>query len=82
MKKLVITFSDTDEKAIIDDTSLVIAIENQTAADDLTKCLILEFDEKLPDKLLKTPLMFYIYEDAPILKLYRSMYISAYQWIE
>ena len=51
-----------------------------TTADDLTKCFVLEFDEDLPDKLLKRPLMFYIYDDLPILKLYRSVYISAYQW--
>ena len=80
MKKLEISFSDTDEKAILDEDSLIIAIDNKTTADDLTKCFVLEFDEDLPDKLLKRPLMFYIYDDLRILKLYRSVYISAYQW--
>ena len=52
---------------------LIIAIDNKTNADELTKCFVLEFDEDLPDKLLKRPLMFYIYDDLPILKLYRSV---------
>ena len=80
MKKLEISFSDTDEKVLIDENSLIIALGNKDAPDGLTECFILEFDEDLPDKLLKRPLMFYIYDDLPILKLYRSVYISAYQW--
>lgn len=81
MKKLEISFSDTNEKVIIDETSLVIALGNKNTSEGLTECFILEFDEDLPDKLLKRPLMFYVYDDLPILKLYRSAYISAYQWI-
>ena len=80
MKRLEISFSDTDEKVIIDETSLIIAIDNKTATDGLTECCIMELDEDLPNKLLKRPLMFYIYDDLPILKLYRSVYISDYQW--
>ena len=80
MKKLTISFSDTDEKVEIDETSLVIALGSQAVSDGLTECYILEVDEELPDKLIKRPLMFYIYDDLPILKLYRSAYISAYQW--
>ena len=41
---------------------------------------ILDFDKNLPDKLLKKPLMFYIYDDLPILKLYRSIDIASYSW--
>lgn len=80
MKKLEIFFSDTDEKVLIDESSLIIALGSKTTSDGLTECFTLEFDEKLPDILLKRPLMFYIYDDLPILKLYRSAYISAYQW--
>lgn len=80
MKKLEIFFSDTNEKVIVDETSLIVALGNKPTSDSLTECFILEFDENLPDKLLKSPLMFYIYDDLPILKLYRSAYISAYQW--
>lgn len=80
MKRLEISFSDTDEKVIIDETSLIIAIDNKTTTDGLTECFIMELDEDLPNKLLKRPLMFYIYDDLPILKLYRSAYISDYQW--
>lgn len=76
MKRLEISFSDTDEKVIIDETSLIIAIDNKTTTDGLTECFIMELDEDLPNKLLKRPLMFYIYDDLPILKLYRSAYIS------
>lgn len=82
MKKLEIFFSGTDEIAVVDETSLVIAIDNKTATDDLTKCFVIEMDEDLPNKLLKRPLMFYIYDDLPILKLYRSAYISGFQWKE
>ncbi|MBU9736289.1 hypothetical protein [Diplocloster agilis] len=80
MKRLEISFSDTDEKVIIDETSLIIAIDNKTTTDGLTECFIMELDEDLPNNLLKRPLMFYIYDDLPILKLYRSAYISDYQW--
>lgn len=80
MKKLEIAFTDTSEKVLIDETSLIIALSNQTTSDGLTESFILDFDEDLPDKLLKHPLMFYIYDDVPILKLYRSVYISSYQW--
>ena len=81
MKKLEISFTDTSEKVVIDKTSLIIALSNKTTPDGLTESFILNFDEDLPDKLLKHPLMFYIYDDLPILKLYRSVYISSYQWI-
>ena len=81
MKKLELSFSDTNEKVIIDETSLIIALGNKTTSDGLTECFILEFGKDLPDKLSKRPLMFYIYDDLPILKLYRSTYISAYHWI-
>ena len=81
MKKLEIAFTDTSEKVVIDETALIIAIRNKTTPDGLTESFILNFDEDLPDKLLKHPLMFYIYDDLPILKLYRSVYISSYQWI-
>ena len=81
MKKLEISFTDTSEKVVIDETSLIIALSNKTTPDGLTESFILDFDEDLPDKLLKHPLMFYIYDDLPILKLYRSVYISSYQWI-
>ncbi|RGZ00629.1 hypothetical protein [Clostridium sp. AM58-1XD] len=80
MKKLEISFFDTDEKAVIDESSLVIALGNETSSDGLTECFILEVNEDLPDQLLKRPFMFYIYDDLPVLKLYRSAYISAYQW--
>ena len=80
MKRLEISFSDTDEKVIIDETSLIIATDNKTTTDGLTECFIMELDEDLPNNLLKRPLMFYIYDDLPILKLYRSAYISDYQW--
>lgn len=80
MKKLELSFFDTSEKVIIDETSLIMAIDNKTTADGLTKCFTLEVDESLPDQLLKRPLMFYVYDDLPILKLYRSIYISSYQW--
>lgn len=82
MKKLELSFSDTDETVILDETALIIALGNKNTADGLTECFILEFDADLPDTLLKRPLMFYIYDDLPILKLYRSAYISAYQWID
>jgi len=81
MKKLEIAFTDTSEKVVIDETSLIIALSNKTTPDGLTESFILAFDEDLPDKLLKHPLMFYIYDDLPILKLYRSAYISSYEWI-
>lgn len=80
MKKLEISFFDTNETVIIDETSLVIALGNKTTSDGLTECFIIEVNEDLPDKLLKQPLMFYIYDDLPILKLYRSAYISNFQW--
>ena len=80
MKKLEFSFSGTDEKVILDEASFIIALGNKTMSEDSTECFIIEFDENLPDKLLKRPLMFYIYDDLPILKLYRSAYISAYQW--
>ena len=80
MKQLEISFFDTDEKVVIDETALIIAIDNKTTSDGLTKCFSLEFDEALPNTLLKRPLMFYIYDDLPILKLYRSAYISEYRW--
>lgn len=81
MKKLELTFEDTSEKLVLDENSLIIAISNKTTIDGFTKSFILDFDEKLPDKLLKSPMMFYIYDDVPILKLYRSVYISYYKWI-
>lgn len=80
MKILEISFTDTEEKVIIDETSLIIALDNKTTSDGLTECFILELNDDLPDKLLKSPLMFYIYDDLPILKLYRSAYISSYKW--
>lgn len=80
MKKLEITFKDTSEKVVIDETSLIIALSNKTTSDGLTENFILDFDKNLPDKLLKKPLMFYIYDDLPILKLYRSIYIASYSW--
>ena len=80
MKKLEIAFTDTSEKVVIDETSLIIALSNKITSDGLTESFISDFDETLPDKLLKQPLMFYIYDDVPILKLYRSVYISSYQW--
>lgn len=80
MKKLEITFTNTSEKLVINETSLIIALSNKTTLNGLTESFILDFDEDLPDKLLKHPLMFYIYDDLPILKLYRSIYISSYQW--
>ena len=81
MRKLDLSFSETNEKVVIDETSLIIALGNKTTSDGLTECFILEFGNDLPNKLTKHPLMFYIYEDLPILKLYRSAYISAYKWI-
>lgn len=80
MKKLELSFFDTSEKVLIDENSLVIALDNKTTSDGLSKCFILEVNEDLPEILLKRPLMFYIYEDLPILKLYRSAYLSSYQW--
>lgn len=80
MKKLEIAFTDTNETVVLDETSLIIALSNKTTPDGLTESFILDFNEDLPDKLLKRPLMFYVYEDQPILKLYRSAYISSYQW--
>lgn len=80
MKKLKISFSDTDEKAIIGEDSLVIAIGNKNMSSQ-SECFILEVDENLPNILTKKPLMFYIYDDLPVLKLYRSAYISGYEWI-
>lgn len=80
MKKLEITFKDTSEKVVIDENSLIIALGNKSTSDGLTKSFILDFDKNLPDKLLKKPLMFYIYDDLPILKLYRSIYIASYSW--
>ena len=80
MKKLEITFKDTSEKVVIDENSLIIALSNKATSDGLTESFILDFDKNLPDKLLKKPLMFYIYDDLPILKLYRSIYIASYRW--
>lgn len=80
MKKLELSFFDTSEKVLIDENSLVIALDNKTTSDGLTECFILEVNEDLPQILSKRPLMFYIYEDLPILKLYRSAYLSSYQW--
>lgn len=80
VKKLELSFFDTNEKAMIDESSLIIALGNKTSSDGFTECFILEVNEELPDKLLRRPLMFYIYDDLPILKLYRSVYISDYQW--
>ena len=80
MKRQEISFFDTDEKVIVDENALVIALDNKTTPDGLTRCIILEADGNLPKKLLERPLMFYIYDDVPILKLYRSAYISSYQW--
>ena len=82
MKKLEISFWDTDEKVIVDEDALILAFDNKASSDGLTKCFSLELDEDLPGKLLKRPLMFYLYDDLPILKLYRSAYISCYQWID
>ena len=45
MKKLEISFSDTDEKAILDEDSLIIAIDNKTTADDLTKLSLIHISE-------------------------------------
>ncbi|EEM1159095.1 hypothetical protein ABLE14_003892 [Salmonella enterica] len=81
MKRLEIIFKDTTEKVVIDENSLIIVISNKKT-DRLTEVYILEFDESLPDKLLKKPLMFYIYDDLPILKLYRSVYISSCKWLD
>lgn len=80
MKKLEISFFGTNETVIIDENSLIIALGNKTTSDGLTESFIIEVNEDLPDKLLKQPLMFYIYDDLPILKLYRSAYISNFQW--
>lgn len=80
MKKLEITFKDTSEKVVIDENSLIIAFSNKATSDGLAESFILDFDKNLPDKLLKKPLMFYIYDDLPILKLYRSIYIASYSW--
>ena len=80
MKKLEITFKDTSEKVVIDENSLIIALSNKATSDELTESFILDFDKNLPDKLLRKPLMFYIYDDLPILKLYRSIYIASYSW--
>lgn len=82
MKKLELSFSETNETVLIDETALIIALGNKNTSDGFTECFILDFDTDLPDKLLKRPLMFYIYDDLPILKLYRSAYISAYQWVD
>ena len=82
MRKLEISFENTEEKATIDENSLVIALSNKTTPDGLTECFPLEVDESLPGILTNRPLMFYIYDDLPILKLYRSVYISSYQWID
>ena len=80
MKKLEITFKNKRKKVVIDENSLIIALSNKATSDGLTKSFILDFDKNLPDKLLRKPLMFYIYDDLPILKLYRSIYIASYSW--
>lgn len=80
MKKLELSFYDTDETVILDENSIIMAIDHVTASDGFTKCFLLEVDEDLPNLLSKRPFMFYIYDDLPILKLYRSAYLSSYQW--
>ena len=50
MKRLEISFFDTDEKVIVDENALVIALDNKTTPDGLTRCIILEADGNLPKK--------------------------------
>lgn len=81
MKKLRIHFLDTDETVTLDETSDIFAWGNHEDAVLSTK-IILTFDETLPGILRKQPLMFYIYEDTAILKLYRSAYIDNMEWLD
>ena len=49
MKKLEITFTNTSEKLVINESSLIIALSNKTTLNGLTESFILDFDEDLPD---------------------------------
>ena len=81
MKNLFIKFLDTEETLLLDENCALYAWGNH-ADENLSTSHILEFDETLPDTLRKTPLMFYVYDDVAILKLYRSVYIDYMEWRE
>lgn len=81
MKKLLIHFVDTNETLTLDENCDIFAWGNHESA-DLSVSLILEFDEHLPDVLCENPLMFYVYDDVAILKLYRSAYIDFMEWLD
>ena len=82
MKKLLVKFYDTDKELIIDENCLVCAFEKIKNERVLCNSIILEFDDFLPEKLLNRPLMFYIYDDIPILKFYRSSFIKECKWVD
>ena len=55
MKRLEISFFDTDEKVIVDENALVIALDNKTTPDGMTRCIILEADGNLPKNYWNVP---------------------------
>lgn len=81
MKKLMIHFVDTSETLLLDENTSIFAWANNKEP-GISTDVILEFDEHLPDNLRKRPLMFYVYEDISILKLYRSVYIDFMEWVD
>ncbi len=81
MKKLLIHFFDTQETLLLDEDSDIFAWGNH-AEEGLSTSMVLTFDETLPQTLQKSPLMFYVYDDTSILKLYRSAYIDFMEWID
>ena len=81
MKKLRIHFLDTEETLLLSEKCDIFAWGNHKEA-GLSTSLVLTFDENLPDILLQKPLMFYVYDDVAVLKLYRSAYIDFMEWVE
>ena len=81
MKRLKISFIDTDEIVILEEYCLITAWRSSNMKDGIVESFILEFDEELPNLLREKPLMFYVYDEISILKLYRSVYIKKMDWI-
>lgn len=81
MKKLCIHFVDTDEIITLEKDTEIVTWGNHEES-NLSTILHFEVNDELLDILRKTPIMFYIYEDKSILKLYRSVYIEKMEWID
>lgn len=81
MKKLFITFNDTNEVLVLTEDSTLVGWSRKNNNEPLEDYFI-DFDKHLPQKLIAKPIMFYDLTDDPILKLYRSAYIKNMEWID